>query len=155
MTCSNEAEQLLRFLEIIYASLTHFDCVFFTVATFKGGQVDFFKGESKLNVSLTLLKHCSGQAAKPQKTQKTTQLKVESTVLGKFEQFPLLRYAKGTLSVAESHSQTANPISYWSWSQSNLILVMEPVQSHTGHGASKTRIQKDSSITFSPTLGIQ
>lgn len=60
--------------------------------------------------------------------KKTTGLKVESTVLGKFEQFPLLRYAKGTLSVAESQSHRANPISYWSWCQSNLILVMEPVK---------------------------
>lgn len=86
--------------------------MFFTVATVKGGHVDFFKGESKLNVSFTLLKHCSGQAAKPQ--NKTTRLKVESTVLGKFEQFPVLRYTKGTLSVAESQSHRASPISYWS-----------------------------------------
>lgn len=60
--------------------------------------------------------------------KKTTGLKVESAVLGKFEQLPLLRYAKSTLSVAESQSHRANPISYCSWCQSNLILVMEPVK---------------------------
>lgn len=92
--------------------MTHFNRVVSTLATVKGGHVDFFKGESKSNVI-----HSSQALFWPSsKTTKQNNM-IKSTVLGKFEQFPVLRYAKGTLSVAESQSHRASPISSWSWSQ--------------------------------------